>query len=65
MELYNDIAFLSKPKINPEEFKYIFSSKDIYANFFEIKMKKQLTLYKYPYTINPTIGSADILIRDK
>ena len=40
MELYKDINFLSKPNINPNNLKYIINSKNVYANLFEIKMKK-------------------------
>ena len=64
MELHN-INFLSKPKINANELKYVLNSKKVYANLFEIKMKKEITLYQYPYTVNPSIGSTNILIRNK
>ena len=43
---------------------YIVNSKDVYVNLFEIELKKQLILYQYPYTVDPPIGSSDILIRD-
>jgi len=64
MEIHK-INFLSKPKINANELKYILNSKKVYVNLFEIKMKKQITLYQYPYTVNPPIGSTNILIRNK
>ena len=64
MEIHK-INFLSKPKINANELKYILNSKKVYVNLFEIKMKKQITLYQYPYTVNPPIGSTNILNRNK
>ena len=65
MELCKEISFLPKPKINLKDLSYIVNSKDVYVNLFEIELKKQLILYQYPYTVDPPIGSSDILIRDK
>ena len=65
METNKVINFLKKPEINPEELKYVLNSKKVYANLFEIKMKKKLTLFQYPYTVDPQIGTSDTLIRDK
>ena len=65
MELCNNITFLSKPKINAKDLIYIRNRKEVYVNLFEIKMKKQLTLYQYPYTVSPPIGIEDILIKNK
>jgi len=65
MEANKVINFLTKPKINPKELKYVLNSKQVYANLFEIKLKKKLILFQYPYTVNPPIGSTDTVIRDK
>ena len=65
MEAIKEITFLSKPKINAEDLKYVLNSKKVYANLFEIKLKKKLTLFQYPYTVNPPIGETDTLIKDK
>ena len=65
MKLCNEITMLPKPNINAKDLNYILNSKEVYVNLFEIKMKKQLTLYQYPYTVNPLIGSSDMLIINK
>ena len=65
MELYKDISFLPRPIINPNDLEYIISSKKVYVNLFEIRMKKKLTIFQYPYTVSPPIGPEDLLIRNK
>jgi len=60
-----DIDFIKKPKINTKDLKYIMNSKDVYANLYEIEIKKELQLYQYPFTVTPPIGNADIRIREK
>ena len=65
MKKIEEISFLTKPKINAKELTYVLNTKQVYANLFEINMKKKLTLFQYPYTVNPPIGSADTIIRDK
>jgi len=65
MKKIEDISFLTKPKINAKELTYVLNTKQVYANLFEIIMKKKLTLFQYPYTVNPPIGTADTIIRDK
>ena len=65
MKSNKEIDFIPKPKINAKKLTYVLNSKKVYANLFEIKMSKQLTLFQYPYTVNPQIGTTDILIRDK
>ena len=65
MEAIKEIAFLTKPKIKAEDLKYVLNSKKVYVNLFEIKLKKKLTLFQYPYTVSPLIGATDTLIRDK
>ena len=65
MKKLEDISFLTKPNINAEELTYVLNTKKVYANLFEIKLKKKLTLFQYPYTVNPPIGAADTIIREK
>ena len=65
MELNKDIVFLTKPKINVKDLEYVLNTKKVYVNLFEIKMKKKLTLFQYPYAVEPPIGATDILIRNK
>ena len=59
------INFLEKPKIKAKDLEYVLEPKKVYVNLFEIKMKKALTLYQYPYIVKPPIGSTDTLIREK
>ena len=65
MKKLEDISFLTKPIINAEELTYVLNTKKVYANLFEINLKKKLTLFQYPYTVNPPIGAADTIIREK
>ena len=65
MKSIEEIDFLTKPTIDPEKLSYVLNSKKVYVNLFEIKMNKKLTLFKYPYTVSPSIGAADTIIRDK
>jgi hypothetical protein len=62
-----NINFLTKPKINKDKFKTITNPKDvnIYANLFEINIKKELKLCQYPYTVTPEIEKTDMEIRRK
>ena len=41
------------------------NSKEVYANLYEINIKKELSLYQYPFTVTPPIGNADTRIREK
>ena len=65
MESTKTIDFLQKPKINVEKLNYILNTKKVYANLYEIKIKKELKLYKYSYSVTPKIDEADSRIRDK
>ena len=67
MEIPNEkvINFLQKPKINADKLKYIHNTKDVYANLYEIKIKKKLQLFQNPFTVTPSIEAGDIRIRDK
>ena len=60
------IPFLPNPKLNPNDLNYIKTgTKDVYANLFEIQLKKDLSLYQYPLSIFPDVGEGDIRIRSK
>ena len=65
MESLPQIDFLKKPKINVDNLKYVMNSKAVYANLYEIIIKKELKLYQYPYTVSPFIEEGDIRIREK
>ena len=67
METEINIDFLPKPNINVGKLSYISNTKDVYANLYEIKIKKELKMYKYPYSIisETEIDSSDMRIRDK
>ena len=67
MEIPNEkiINFIQKPKINADKLKYILNSKDVYANLYEIKIKKELNLFQNPFVVTPQIEAGDIRIRDK
>ena len=53
----NSISFLPKPDIDFSKLNYIEDRKDLYVNLFELKIKKDLNLYKYPFSIEPEIDS--------
>ena len=65
MESEKTIEFLPKPKIKADKLKYVLNSKKVYANLYQIKIKKQLKLYQYPYKVTPTLTEGDIRIREK
>ena len=65
MESEKTIEFLPKPKIKVDKLKYVLNSKKVYANLYQIKIKKQLKLYQYPYKVTPTLTEGDIRIREK
>ena len=65
MESIPQIDFLMKPKIKAQNLKYVMNSKDVYANLYEIIIKKELKLYQYHYIVSPSIEEADIRIREK
>ena len=60
-----NINFLTKPKINAKELSYVLNTKKVYANLFEIIIKKELKLYQYPYSVSPQIEAGDTRIREK
>ena len=65
MELEDDINFLEKPKIDFSKVNYISNKKNVYANLYEIELKKPLQLYQYPFSITPRVDSGDIKVRQK
>jgi len=65
MESEKTIEFLPKPKIKTDKLKYVLNSKKVYANLYQIKIKKQLKLYQYPYKVTPTLTEGDTRIREK
>ena len=63
MESISPITFLSKPIINPKNLKYIEQIKSVYANLYQIKLSKELTVYQYPFSVSPNITPGDSRIR--
>jgi hypothetical protein len=59
----SDINFLPKPKIDPSKFKYIYDTRQVYANLYEIELTKEILLYQYPFTVSPEIEPGDSRIR--
>ena len=52
-----NITFLSKPNIDFSKLSYIDDKKEIYVNLFEFSIKKDLQLYKYPFSITPSVDN--------
>ena len=65
MDPTTDITFLQKPDIKAGNLKYIENERKVYANLYEIILKKPLKLYQYPYKVAEGIESGDTRIRDK
>ena len=65
MDPTEDISFLKKPNINPEKLTYIGTKIKVYANLYEIILKKPLKLFQYPYLVTPKIEPGDIKIRQR
>ena len=59
------ITYLKKPKIKGDSLPYVNNNKEIYVNLFQIKIKKPLKLYQYPYSVSPEIEAGDFRIRNK
>ena len=51
----DNINFLQKPNIDYGKLNYIIDIKNIYVNLYEFNTKKDLQLYKYPFSITPEI----------
>ena len=56
----NFINMLAQPNINVDNLDYIEDSYDIYVNLFEIKLKKDIIIYQYPFTLIPEVEPGDI-----
>ena len=54
-DISKEITFLTKPKIDYSKLNYIEDIKKIYVNLFEFNIKKDLNLFKYPFSIVPEI----------
>ena len=65
MESIEDVNFLTKPNLKTENLKYILNTKKVYANLYEIIIKKELKLYQYPFSVSPQITEGDIRMREK
>lgn len=65
MEDIKVINFLPKPNIDYEKSKIWNNKKKVYANLFEIILKKNIKLFQYPYKVTPEIEDGDIRIREK
>ena len=55
------INFLPKPEINKKNLKYIINSGKVYANLYEIFLKKPIKLFQYPFRIDSEIETGDFL----
>ena len=68
MKDFKEINFLPKPIIRPDSLSYVneeYSPVQVYANLFEIKFKKELKIYKYPFEVKPEIGEGNNTIIEK
>ena len=54
------INMITKPNMDVENLDYIEDSYDIYVNLFEIKLKKDIIIYQYPFTLVPEVEPGDI-----
>ena len=63
-EEQQQIAVLGNPNL-PNNLSYITNTKDVYVNLFKITLKKNLTLYEYPFKITPEIDKANELLKNK
>ena len=63
MESITPNTFLSKPSIDLKKMKYIEQSKNVYANLYQIKLSKELSVFQYPYSVSPNIAPGDSRIR--
>ena len=62
MEALKEINFLTNPHIKGESLDYTKSVK-VYANLFEMKFTKKITMYQYPYEVIPKIANDNMAIR--
>ena len=57
-DIESNITFLTKPNIDFSKLSYIVDKKEIYVNLFEFSIEKDLQLYKYPFSITPSVNNA-------
>ena len=65
MEENKIINFLEKPGIDYGKLTIWNNKKKVYANLFEIFLKKDIKLYQYPFKVKPEIEDGDLRIREK
>ena len=65
MEENKIIDFLKKPDIDYGKLTIWNNKKKVYANLFEIFLKKDIKLYQYPFKVKPEIEDGDLRIREK
>ena len=52
---FANISFLPNPNIDFGKLYYIIDKREIYVNLFEFSIKRDLKIYKYPFSITPKI----------
>ena len=62
--MMEDFQFLGKPDIDYSKLTYISCKKNIYANLFELHLKKEIKIYQYPFTINPPLELLKANLKD-
>ena len=62
MEALKEINFLTNPHIKGGSLDYAKAVK-VYANLFEMKFTKTITMYQYPYEVIPKIANDNMAIR--
>ena len=66
MESTQEIKYLAKPNINASKLPYIKGEeKEIYVNLFQIRIKKPLKLFQYPFEIVPEVDSSDLFMKSR
>ena len=64
METLKEINFLPNPHIKGKSLDYA-KTVQVYANLFEMKFTKEITMYQYPYEVLPKIANDNMIIRRK
>ena len=64
VEKETQLTVLGNPKLS-NKLSYITNTKDVYVNLFKITLKKNVTLYEYPFTISPEIDDTNEKLRNK
>ena len=58
------LEILGNPNL-PDKLSYITNTKDVYVNLFKITLKKNLSLYEYPFKISPEIDQTNEILKNK